>query len=365
MATLESILSYAVKHGASDIHLSVGSPAACRIDGKIRFFGESNLKPSDTSKYLDEILTPDLRGEYEQSGDADVALSVPGLGRFRVNVMRQRGSVGIVLRHVRGVIQDFGELYLPETMKRISDMRRGLVLITGTTGSGKSTTLAAIVDRINATRRDHILTLEDPIEFLHSNKKSVITQREIGIDTKDFSTALRAAMREDPDVILIGEMRDAETFSAAMAASETGHIVFSTLHTTNAMLTIDRIMDMFPASQHDQIRSQLSLQLKACIAQRLIPSADGQGRIPAVEIMFNSPAIAQLIRENLIKQIPTAIVAGKEDGMQTFNMSLFDLIKAELISKDDALDYSDNPEELEMNLKGIFLSSSQGGILKK
>jgi len=365
MATLESILSYAVKHGASDIHLSVGSPAACRIDGKIRFFSESNLKPSDTSMYLDEILTPDLRGEFEKSGDADVALSVSGLGRFRVNVMRQRGSVGIVLRHVRGVIQDFGELYLPETMKRISDMRRGLVLITGTTGSGKSTTLAAIVDRINATRRDHILTLEDPIEFLHSNKKSVITQREIGIDTKDFSTALRAAMREDPDVILIGEMRDAETFSAAMAASETGHIVFSTLHTTNAMLTIDRIMDMFPASQHDQIRSQLSLQLKACIAQRLIPSADGQGRIPAVEIMFNSPAIAQLIRENLIKQIPTAIVAGKEDGMQTFNMSLFDLIKAELISKDDALDYSDNPEELEMNLKGIFLSSSQGGILKK
>ena len=365
MATLQDILSYAVKHGASDIHLSVGSPAACRIDGRIRFFSDDKLTPPDTSKYLDEILTAEQREEYEDTGDADVALSVAGLGRFRVNVLRQRGSVGIVLRHVRGVIQEFGDLHLPEAMERIAGLRRGLVLITGTTGSGKSTTLASIVGKINATRREHILTLEDPIEFLHKNKKSVVTQREISIDTKNFETALRAAMREDPDVILIGEMRDAETFSAAMAASETGHMVFTTLHTTNAMLTIDRIMDMFPSSQHDQIRSQLSLQLKACVAQRLVPSADGRGRVPAVEILFNSPAIAQLIRENLIKQIPTAIVAGKEDGMQSFNMSLIDLIKRELISKDDALDYSDNPEELEMNLKGIYLSSSQGGILKK
>ncbi|MDK1021134.1 MAG: type IV pilus twitching motility protein PilT [Candidatus Hydrogenedentes bacterium] len=365
MATLQDILSYAVKHGASDIHLSVGSPAACRIDGRIHFFNDDKLTPPDTSKFLDEILTPEQREEFEQTGDADVALGIAGLGRFRVNVLRQRGSVGIVLRHVRGVIQKFGELHLPEAMERIAGLRRGLVLITGTTGSGKSTTLASIVDKINATRREHILTLEDPIEFLHKNKKSVVTQREISIDTKDFRTALRAAMREDPDVILIGEMRDAETFSAAMAASETGHVVFSTLHTTNAMLTIDRIMDMFPSSQHDQIRSQLSLQLKACVAQRLVPSADGRGRVPAVEIMFISPAIAQLIRENQIKLIPTAIAAGKEDGMQSFNMSLIDLIKQELIGKDDALDYSDNPEELDMNLKGVYLSSSRGGILKK
>ena len=365
MATLQDILSYAVKHGASDIHLSVGSPAACRVDGKIRFFSDNKLTPIDTSKFLDEILTPEQREEYDRTGDADVAMGVAGLGRFRVNILRQRGSVGIVMRHVRGAIRAFEDLHLPEAMVQISELRRGLILITGTTGSGKSTTLASIVDRINATRRDHILTLEDPIEFLHTNKKSVVTQREISIDTKDFKTALRAAMREDPDVILIGEMRDAETFSAAMAASETGHVVYSTLHTTNAMLTIDRIMDMFPSAQHDQIRSQLSLQLKACVAQRLVPTADGRGRVPAIEIMFNSPAIAQLIRENLIKQIPTAIIGGKEQGMQSFNMSLFDLIKQELITKQDALDFSDNPEELEMNLKGIFLSSSQGGILKK
>ena len=365
VTTLQEILSYAVKHGASDIHLSVGSPAACRIDGRIRFFSNDNLTPPDTSKFLDKILTPEQREAYEESGDADVAMGVPGLGRFRVNVLRQRGSIGIVLRHVRGVIQSFTDLHLPEAIGRIAELRRGLVLITGTTGSGKSTTLASMIDKINATRREHILTLEDPIEFLHKNKKSVVTQREISIDTKDFSTALRATMREDPDVILIGEMRDAETFAAAMAASETGHMVFSTLHTTNAMLTIDRILDMFPSNQHDQIRSQLSLQLKACVAQRLVPSADGSGRVPAVEIMFNSPAIAQLIRENEIKQIPTAIAAGQEDGMQSFNTSLVDLIKQELIGKDDALDYSDNPEELEMNLKGIYLSSSRGGILKK
>ena len=365
MPDLQDILSYAVKHGASDIHLSVGSPAACRIDGEIRFFSDGKLTPKDTSEFLDEILDPEQREAYNQCGDADVALGVPGLGRFRVNVLQQRGSVGIVLRHVCGKIQPFHALNLPGGIEKLAAYRRGLVLITGTTGSGKSTTLASIIDEINRSRREHIITLEDPIEFLHSNNRSVITQREISIDTKDFKTALRAAMREDPDVILIGEMRDAETFSAAMSASETGHLVFSTLHTTNAMLTIDRIMDMFPSNEHEQIRSQLSLQLKACMAQRLIPSADGSGRVPAIELMFNSPAIAQLIRESQIKQIPTAIASGADEGMMSFNMSLVSLIKLELISQADAMDFSDNPEELAMNLKGIFLSSSRGGILKK
>lgn len=365
MSALQDILSYAVKHGASDIHLCVGSPPACRIDGLIRFFGERTLAPRDTDNFLDEILSREQKQAFEKSGDADVALGVPGLGRFRVNVLRQRGSVGIVMRHVRGKILSFDELNLPPIMKHIAALRRGLVLVTGTTGSGKSTTLAAIIDRINSKRHEHIITLEDPIEFLHSNKKGLVTQREISIDTADFKTALRAAMREDPDVILIGEMRDSETFAAAMSASETGHLVFSTLHTTNAMLTIDRIMDMFPHDQHDQIRSQLALQLKACIAQRLVPSADGKGRVAAVEIMFNNPGIAQLIRENLIKQIPNAIAAGQDDGMQSFNTSLVDLIKRELISERDAMDFSDNPEELKMNLKGIYLSSARGGILKK
>ena len=365
MASLEEVLGYAVKHGASDIHLCVGSPPACRIDGKIRFFGESNLTPVQTDEYLDQILDEKHRKEFAERGDTDVAYSVSGLGRFRVNCLMQRGSVGIIMRHVKGKILPFEALNLPDAMKKVAETRRGLCLVTGTTGSGKSTTLAAIIDYINVNRREHIITLEDPIEFLHQNKKSLVTQREIHIDTFDFESALRAAMREDPDVILIGEMRDAETFHASSSAAETGHLVFSTLHTTNAMLTIDRIMDMFPSAQHDQIRSQLALQLKYTVAQRLVPSSDGAGRVAAVEIMYNSPAIAQLIRENHLKQIPNALTAGKDEGMQTFNMSLVDLVKRKLVTEQDALDFSDNPEELQMNLKGIYLSSAKGGILKK
>ena len=365
MATLQDVLGYAVKHGASDIHLCVGSPPACRIDGKIRFFGDETLTPTKTDTYLDEILTERQRTEFNETGDVDVALSIPGLGRFRVNCLHQRSSTGIIMRHVKGKILSYDQLNLPDAMNQVSKTRRGLCLITGTTGSGKSTTLAAIIDDINATRREHIITLEDPIEFLHQNKKSLVTQREITIDTKDFETALRAAMREDPDVILIGEMRDKDTFFASTSAAETGHLVFSTLHTTNAMLTIDRIMDMFPSQQHDQIRSQLSLQLKYTVAQRLLRSADGNGRVAAVEIMYNSPAIAQLIRENNIKQIPGVIMAGGEEGMQTFNMSLVELVRAELVREEDAMNFSDNPDELQMNLKGIYLSSSRGGILRK
>ena len=365
MSALQDILSYAIKHGASDIHLSVGSAAACRIDGKIRFFGEQNLGPEDTDEFLDELLNPEQLKSFKETGDADLAFSVPGLGRFRVNVLKQRGSTGIVMRHVKGTILNFDELHLPPALDDIAEARRGLVLITGTTGSGKSTTLAAIVDRINETRREHIVTLEDPIEFLHQNKKSIVTQREVMIDTENFSTALRAVMREDPDVILIGEMRDQDTFQAAISAAETGHLVFSTLHTTNAMLTIDRILDLFPPDQHYQIRSQVALQLKACVAQRLVPTADGKGRVPAVEVMFNTPAISQLIRENMIKQIPTAITSGREEGMQTFNMSLVNLVKEKLITLEDAKLSSDNADELDMNLKGIYLSSSKGGILKK
>ena len=365
MPSLQDILTYAVEKGASDIHLAVGSPPACRVDGEMRAFSETPLKMEHTDKFLEEILNPHQRAHFDEHGDDDVALSVPGLGRFRVNVLKQRGSIGIIMRHVKGKILKFEELNLPAGLENVVTMRRGLILVTGTTGSGKSTTLASIVDRINRTRRDHIITLEDPIEFLHQNKKSVITQREVGIDTKDFKTALRAAMREDPDVILIGEMRDQETFSAAMSASETGHLVFSTLHTTNCMLTMDRILDMFPAQEHQQIRSQLALQLKGTIAQRLVPSKDGKGRVPAVEVMYVNPAIAQLIREGLNKQIPTAIVGGRESGMQTFNMSLVELVKKDLVTLEEAAKNSDNPDELEMNLKGIYLSSSRGGILKK
>jgi twitching motility protein PilT len=293
-------------------------------------------------------------------------LGVPGLGRFRVNCLKQRGTVAIIMRHVKGKAPNFEMLNLPEeSMTRIAGLRRGMVLVTGTTGSGKSTTLAAIIERINQTRPEHIVTLEDPIEFLYSDKRSSITQREVSIDTKDFKTALRAAMREDPDVILIGEMRDYETFQACISAAETGHLVFSTLHTTNAMMSIDRILDLFPADQHQQVRNQLALQLRALLAQRLVPTADGKGRVPAIEVMFNTPAVASLIRDNQIKLIGNAIAGGKEEGMQTFNMSLVDLVNKKLITLDDAENSSDNADELKMNLQGIYLSQSRGGILKR
>jgi len=365
MFKLEKILSYAVKHGASDIHFTVGSPPAVRIDGVIRFVGEEELAPEDTERFATEVMDEEGFKKFMKTGDADLAHSVAGLGRFRVNVMKQRSSVGIVMRHVKAKILPFDELHLPAGMDKISNLPRGLVLITGTTGSGKSTTLAAIIDKINQQRRMHIVTLEDPIEYLHVNKKSIISQREVGIDTMDFKTAWRAAMREDPDVILIGEMRDADTFQACISASETGHLVFSTLHTTNCMLTIDRILDLFPSTQQEQVRSQLALQLKAAVAQRLIPTSDGDGRVPACEVMFMNPGIASLIKENNVKQIPNAIAGGAEDLMQTFNMSLVQLIKKQLITKDEALWWSDNPEELKMNLQGIFLSQGRGGILKK
>jgi twitching motility protein PilT len=310
-------------------------------------------------------MSPERKKIFLEKGDADLAHSVPGLGRFRVNCMLQRGSVGIVMRHVKGKILDFASLNLPPAMESVCRIARGLVLVTGTTGSGKSTTLASIIDKINQERRCHIVTLEDPIEFLHHNKKSIVSQREVGIDTANFSTALRAAMREDPDVILIGEMRDAETFQAAMSAAETGHLVFSTLHTTNAMLTVDRIIDLFPSNQHTQVRSQLALQVRGCIAQRLLQAKDGVGRVPTVEIMFNTPAIAQLIRDNVLKQIPNAIAGGKEEGMQTFNMSLVDLVKRGLVTQEEAEWNSDNPDELKMNLQGIYLSQGRGGILKR
>lgn len=365
MPSIQDIMTYAVKNGASDIHLTVGSPPAVRVDGAIRFIKGEPLTPEDTVGFLDVILTPEQKDRFLKTGDFDLAYSISGLGRFRVNVLRQRGSVGIVMRHVRSKIQDFASLHLPPSMEYIAQMKRGLVLVTGTTGSGKSTTLASIIDYINEHERVHIVTLEDPIEYLHPNKRSIVTQREMLLDTRDFHVALRAVMREDPDVILIGEMRDGETFGAAMAAAETGHLVFSTLHTTNAMMTVDRIVDLFPSNQHDQIRSQLSLQLRACVAMRLLPTADGKGRVPAVEVMFNTPALAALIRENNVKQIPLAIVNGQQEGMQTFNMSLVSLIHQKLITLEEAMWASDNPEELKMNLSGIQLSQSRGGILKK
>ena len=346
--SLRRILAYALENGASDVHLKVGRPPAVRIDNALRFTHGSDITDDDMMRFLDELMNPRQKESFLETGDADLA------------------AMAIVLRHVRTVIPDFQSLNLPKlAMERIVALPRGLVLITGTTSSGKSTTLAAIIDRINATRHSHIVTLEDPIEYLHTDKKCSVSQREVSIDTKDFKTGLRAIMREDPNVILIGEMRDVETFYTCLGAAETGHLVVSTLHTTNVTMTIDRILDMFPSDQHGQIRSQLALQLRAIISMRLLPAADGDGRVPAVEVMFNNPGIASLIRDDDIDRIPNAIADGTEDGMQTFNMALVNLVKQKIVTLEAAEWASDNADALRMNLQGIFGSRDRGGISRK
>ena len=364
--SLHHIATYALANGASDIHLKAASPPGIRIEGALRFTDTRPLTEDDMMGFLDELMQPAQKRDFLETGDADFAVNIPDAGRFRVNCYRQRGGIAAVLRHVRSTAPDFQSLHLPErAMERIAALARGLVLVTGTTSSGKSTTLAALIDRINETRQAHIVTLEDPIEYLHTDKKCSVSQREVSIDTKDFKTGLRAIMREDPNVILIGEMRDTETFQACLGAAETGHLVFSTLHTTNATMTISRVLDMFPTHQHPQVRSQLAQQLRAVVSQRLLPTADGKGRVPAVEVMFNEPGIASLIREGEVERISNAIADGADEGMQTFNMALVALIKQKTVTQEAAEWASDNPDALRMNLQGIFGSRDRGGISRK
>lgn len=358
------MLQRAVQKDASDIHLKAGNPPFYRIDGDLEPQEHAPLQSEDMDAILNIVLNEDQRKYFARKGDIDLAFNEKGVGRFRVNIFRQRGTISMVMRRIKAKIHNFEQLNLPNATARLATLARGLVLITGTTGSGKSTALAAIVDHINDHRKVHVVTIEDPIEYVHQDRNSVISQREVTIDTQDFNSALKAVMRQDPDVILIGEMRDIETFQAAISAAETGHLVFSTLHTTNAMQTIDRIIDLFPTTQHDQVRSQLSLNLMGLMCLRLLPKSDGVGRVPAVELMFMSPVVRKLVRENRVNQLNQAIQQGKEEGMQTFNDSLYNLIRGGLVSMEDAMFYSENPEELQMMLSGIRLSSNRGGILR-
>lgn len=358
------LLQRAVQKDASDIHLKTGSPVYFRVDGLMASQEGDVLVSEDIDSMLSILLSKDQYDFFMKRGDLDLAFTEKGVGRFRVNVFRQRGSVSLVMRRIKNKILTFDQLNLPPPVVRFATMQRGLILITGTTGSGKSTALAAIVDHINSNRRCHVVTIEDPIEYVHNDRLAVINQREVTIDTRDFSSALKAVMRQDPDVILVGEMRDLETFQAAISASETGHLVFSTLHTTNVMLTIDRIIDLFPSNQHDQVRSQLAMNLRAIMCLRLLPRANGTGRVPNCEIMFTNPGIRALIKENRIVQMDNAIANGRESGMMSFNDSLYDLIKKELITLDTGVEISDNPEELKMLLQGIRLSSGRGGLLR-
>jgi len=357
------LLRRAVEREVSDVHLKTGCPVYFRIDGVLRPRKGDPLAEQDIQEILDFLLNDDQAAAFKENGQVDLAFVDEELGRFRVNVFRQRGSVSLVMRRINTRIPDFEELNLPPVTEWFAKQHRGLVLITGTTGSGKSTTLAAIVDYINERRRCHIVTIEDPIEYTHVDKKAVVNQREIGIDTLDFTSALKSVMRQDPDVILVGEMRDLETFQAAISAAETGHLVFSTLHTTNTTQTIDRIVDLFPHTHQQQIRSQLALNLRGIMCQRLLPHASGEGRVPACEVLVVSPAVSGLIRDNRVNRIPTAILQGHEDGMQSFNDSLHGFLKRRMIAEEVAMHVSDNPAELELMLKGIELAQMRGGLL--
>lgn len=360
---LVKMLQRAVQKDASDLILKTGKPPYFRVDGDIDTQDMPALRAEDLDGIVASMLAEEQLRFFQKQGEIDLAFTEKGVGRFRVNIFRQRGSISIVMRRIKTKILNVDQLNLPPQVNRFADFKRGLALVTGTTGSGKSTALAAILDIINTNRKCHIVTIEDPIEFLHPDKKAVINQREIAIDTKDFSSALKSVMRQDPDVIMVGEMRDITTFQAAISASETGHLVFSTLHTSNAMQTIDRIIDLFPPDQHSQVRSQLSMNLMGILCLRLLLRADGTGRVPACEMVFTNASVRTLIRDNRIAQIPMAIQQGADEGMMSFNDSLHDLVKRGMIKEQAAMEMSENPEELKMMLQGIRLSSRRGGIL--
>lgn len=345
MIALNTLLETTVKQNASDLHLTVGVAPTIRINGQLTHIGSEKLTTTDTEKYVKEILG-DLYEEYCVKGEIDTSFSVGGLGRFRVNIFKQRGSDAAAIRVVGLKIPTLADLNFPPVIKELTTKQRGLVLVTGPTGSGKSTTLAAMVNEINATRAGHIITLEDPIEYLHKHNKSIINQREIGKDTKSYANALKSVLREDPDVILVGEMRDLETISVALTAAETGHLVFSTLHTIGAAKTVDRIIDVFPPYQQQQIKVQLAAVLKGVVSQQLIPKINGSGRVAALEIMISTPAIQNMIREGKTYQIESSIQTGSKYGMKTMDMCISELYKKGLISYEDALSYAVDREML-------------------
>ena len=343
---IRDLLATARERNASDLHLTVGSPPILRVDGQLREMEEGPLSKHAVLQIIYDVLTEDQKSRFGQTREFDFSLDLPDIGRFRVNVFEELRGHGAVFRLVPNHILTLDELGMPPTVKQLCLTERGLILVTGPTGSGKTTTLAAMIDQINDHRGGHIITIEDPIEFVHLPKNCLIRQREVGVHTHSFANALRAALREDPDVILVGEMRDLETISAALTAAETGHLVLSTLHTNNAAQTISRIIDVFPPDQQDQIRTQLAEVVVATLAQTLLPAAGGVGRVAAVELLVATPALRNLIRERKTFQIPSAIQTGAKEGMQSRDQSLQQLVRMGRISLEEARKWASDPQQL-------------------
>ncbi len=362
MATLPDLLKKTVEISGSDLHLSIGSPPQVRVHGELQKLDHPELTASDTKSLAYAVLTDAQKKRFEEMLELDFSFGIRGVARFRCNMFNQKGAVGAVYRQIPEKIRTFAELGLPAVLAKMAERPRGLVLVTGPTGSGKSTTLAAMIDKINTERHGHILTVEDPIEYLHQHKNCLINQRELHSDTQSFTNALRAALREDPDVVLIGEMRDLETVESALRIAETGHLTFGTLHTNSAASTINRIIDVFPSHQQSQIRTQLSLVVEGIVCQSLLPRADGKGRAVSLEILVPTPGIRNLIREDKVHQIYSAMQTGQEKlGMQTMNQSLATLYFRRTITLDTAMNASSNREELhEMINRGTGVVAGAG-----
>jgi len=351
--TMENLIYLMHEKKASDLHLTAGVPPILRIDGKLMSTNYSKLTPEVCQKLIYSVLTDKQKEKFEATNELDLSFGVKDIGRIRMNVFRQRGSVAAALRAIPTTPPSFEDLGLPKIVYQIVNLPKGLVLVTGPTGAGKTTTLASIINYINENRNAHIITIEDPIEYVFHHKNCIVNQREVGTDTESFATALKYILREDPDIILIGEMRDLETISAALNIAETGHLVFATLHTTDAVSTVNRIVDVFPPHQQQQVRVQLSFVLQAVLSQQLLLHASGKGRVLACEVLVATPAVRNLIREGKPEQIYTHLQTGAKYGMQTMNQSLFELYQRRLITYDEAISSSTDPEELKKLIQKI------------
>lgn len=358
MELFHKILRAGVESGASDIHVKIGGPVIYRINRDLVAAECPYPTEEWMSNIIDHVVPKHLHKHLDEDRAVDFSYMLPGVGRFRTNIFQQRGSFAFAMRHVKAAVPAFEQLGLPEILKEIAEAPRGIVLLAGTTGSGKSTTLAAMIEHVNAHFKKHIVTMEDPIEFVFEDNQSIIEQREVGLDTKSFHAALKHVLRQDPDIIMIGEMRDATSFMAAMSAADTGHTVFSTVHTTNSSQSVTRILDFFQSEEREQVRRQLASCLKAVICQRMVRTVSG-GMTPAIEIMINTQTVRKMIEENRLDKLAAAIETGTDDGMMNFNQSLFKLVQAGKVNKEEALLKATNPQALEMNFKGIFLSEGK------